>query len=155
MNLDKSLSWEQVEEYERFIDSDDLPDDENEEVFKKYSDLIIFAACLGFEKGERKEDYGGDGAIRMSSVLSSDLRKVMSQALAYADTEEMESINDIETQADVVGGYALSGIKKFDEEVGQTGELLDAVVEYLREHRDEDEEERRKGVLEEIEKQFE
>lgn len=148
MDLDRSLQWKKIDAYDRFAgDGDDA-------VFDTYSDFILFAACLGYQKGER-EEYDGTNAVRMSGILSDDLRKVMSRSLAYAETEDMEAIDDIDIQTEIVGEYALSGAKIADSEVDNTGELLEAVVEYLQDNRDEDEEERRKGILEEIEDHWE
>jgi hypothetical protein len=113
----------------------------------------LFAACLGYQKGEKKE-YTSDSAIRMSSILSDDLREVMSRSLAYADTEKIESIDDIETQAEVIGEYAVSGAEIADTEIDGTDKLLETVIDYLRENCDEDKQERRKNVLSKIEEHW-
>jgi hypothetical protein len=155
MNLDRSLHWKQeidsdgteLSVYERFAG------DGEEAVFNEYSDFILFTACLGFQKGER-EEYSSDSAIRMSSILSDDLKKVMSRSLAYADTGDIEAIDDIVTQSEAIGEYAVSGAKIADEEIGND-ELLDTVVDYLRENRDKDKEEKQRDILKEIKNHWE
>lgn len=121
-------------------------------VFESRTRFLIFAASVGYVRGHWVDDPDDNGEMRWNYISQNQRLSVIVKALTYAHTKEPESILNPQAQIDTLVGYGAGGARIMQTEVvEQPGSDLDNLIEFLREHRDEDESEERVGVLEQIE----
>lgn len=121
-------------------------------VFESRTRFLIFAASVGYARGNWINDPDDNGEMRWNYISQNQRLSVITKALTYAHTREPESILDAQAQIDTIVGYGAGGARIVQTEVvEQPGNDLDNLVEFLREHRDQEKSKQRVGVLEQIE----
>jgi hypothetical protein len=125
----------------------------SEAIFESRTRFLVFAASVGYARGNWVEEPGQDGEMRWSYIGENQRLSVITKALTYAHTRDPESILDPKAQIETLVGYGAGGARIIQAEVvEQPGKNLDNLIEFLNEHRDDtDEAEERLGVLEQIE----
>lgn len=124
-------------------------------IFESRTRFLVFAASVGFARDHWVNNQDDNGEMRWNYVSQNQRLSVIVKALTYARTGEPESILDDEQQIDVLVGFGAGGARIVKREVvDEPGENLDNLIEFLREHRDEDQAQKRVGVLEEIESEM-
>jgi dnd system-associated protein 4 len=141
------IRYDKTETYEILVDGDVA-------IFQTYKDLFLLAAAVGYDRG-RTDEPGNSDEIRWSILQDNPQNIVAAKSIAYAETEDPEALVDDERQVDILRRYAAAGIDIIHSQViDQPGDPLDNMVEFLRRNRDKESEESRRGILEEIEKEF-
>lgn len=121
-------------------------------IFESRTRFLIFAASVGFSRNHWIDDPDDNGEMRWNYIDQNQRLSVITKALTYAHTKDPESILDARAQIDTLVGYGAGGARIVQTEVvEQPGDNLDNLIDFLREHRNEEETEQRVGVLEEIE----
>jgi len=124
----------------------------SEAVFESRTRFLIFAASVGYARGHWVDDPDDNGEVRWNYISQNQRLSVITKTLTYAHTKDPESILDAEEQIETLVGFGAGGARIIQTEViEQPGEDLDNLIEFLRDHRDEEESEKRVGILEEIE----
>lgn len=124
----------------------------SDSIFESRTRFLVFAASVGFARDHWVSDPGEEGEIRWNYIGQDQRLSVITKALTYAHTGDPESILDAEAQIETLVGYGAGGTRIIQAEVvDEPGENLDNLIEFLRQHRDEEESEQRAGILEEIE----
>ncbi|WP_254524001.1 hypothetical protein [Natrinema caseinilyticum] len=141
------IEYEQGELYEQLVDE--------YEVFDYYYEVLLFLAVVGYREEEvKREDYKGDsdaetnGEAGLQNVHSRDLFHTVAACLAFQDTNDPEALVDREEQKRVIAQYAAGGLEFAEQEFGQNaGDPTDAIVNYIRSRKDEEDDEVIEGEL--------
>ena len=142
------IRYEKTDAYEILVDSDQA-------IFETYKDLFLLAASVGYARNRSDEDPSRPDEIPWDVLQSNQKNSVVAAALAYAATEDPDSLTDENIQIDLLEKYAAEGIDIIEAQViDRPGDPLDNMIEFLRRNRDEDSEESRRNILEEIEREF-
>ena len=143
------VSYEKTPIYETLVDEYG--------VFDSYVDFFVFAASLGYNKGEVvRDNYQGDNEMLWMHLQKKDLYRVLAASIAYQDTEDPAALLDAKTQLRVLAQYAAGGAKIAAEEFGGiTGDPTDAVVSYLQADHSKGEQQEDESILSEIKIGFE
>lgn len=121
-------------------------------IFESRTRFLLFAASVGYARDHYVNNPDDNGEMRWSYINQNQRLSVITKALTYARTGEPESILDAEQQIETLVGYGAGGARIIKAEVlDEPGDNLDNLIEFLQEHRDQDEAEKRVGVLEQIE----
>lgn len=140
-----TFNYEKNEAFEELATGSDA-------IFESRTRFLVFAASVGYARDRWVSDPGDEGEIRWNYINQDQRLSVITKALTYAHTDEPESILDAEAQIDTLVGYGAGGTRIIKAEVvDEPGENLDNLIEFLRQHRDEEESEQRAGILEQIE----
>lgn len=124
----------------------------SDSLFESRTRFLIFAASVGYARNHWVDNPGDDGEMRWNYISQNQRLSVITKALTYAHTKNPESILDAETQIETLVGYGAGGARILQTEVvEQSGNNLDNLIEFLREHRDAESTKERVGVLEQIE----
>jgi len=143
-----TFKYENNEAFEELADGDSP-------IFDSRVRFLVFAASVGYAEDRIVEDPGEDNYIRWNYIGQDSQLSVITASLAYAVTEEPEIILDPHDQFDVLHRYGAGGSRLIKQEVVDApGDNLDNLIDYIQDHRDEDEMKERVGVLEEIEKEI-
>ncbi len=143
-----TFKYENNEAFEELADGDSP-------IFDSRVRFLVFAASVGYAEDRIVEDPGEDNYIRWNYIGQDSQLSVITASLAYAVTEEPEIILDPHDQFDVLHRYGAGGSRLIKQEVVDApGDNLDNLIDFLQDHRDEDEMKERVGVLEEIEKEI-
>jgi len=141
------IRYDKTETYEILVDGDVT-------IFETYKDLFLLAAAVGYDRG-RTDEPGNSDEIQWSVLQDNPQNVVAAKSIAYAEIDDPEALVDDERQVDILRKYAAAGIDIIHSQViDQPGDPLDNMVEFLRRNRDKESEESRRGILEEIEKEF-
>lgn len=121
-------------------------------IFESRTRFLIFAASVGYARGNWVEDPDENGEVRWSYIDQNQRLSVITKALTYAHTKDPDAILDAEQQIETLVGYGAGGARIIQTEVvDQAGNNLDNLIDFLQEHREEDKAEESLGVLEQIE----
>lgn len=143
-----TFQYENNEAFEELADGDSP-------IFDSRVRFLVFAASVGYAKDRVVEDPGQDNYIRWNYIGQDSQLSVITASLAYAVTEEPEIILDPHDQFDVLHRYGAGGSRLIKQEVVDApGDNLDNLMDFIQDHRNEDEMKKRVGVLEEIEKEI-
>ena len=143
-----TFKYENNEAFEELADGDSP-------IFDSRVRFLVFAASVGYAEDRVVEDPGEDNYIRWNYIGQDSQLSVVTASLAYAVTEEPEIILDPHDQFDVLHRYGAGGSRLIKQEVVDApGDNLDNLIDFIQDHRDEDEMKERVGVLEEIEKEI-
>lgn len=143
-----TFKYENNEAFEELADGDSP-------IFDSRVRFLVFAASVGYAEDRVVEDPGKDNYIRWNYIGQDSQLSVVTASLAYAVTEEPEIILDPHDQFDVLHRYGAGGSRLIKQEVVDApGDNLDNLIDFIQDHRDEDEMKERVGVLEEIEKEI-
>jgi dnd system-associated protein 4 len=142
------IRYDKTETYEVLVDGENA-------VFDTYKDLFLLAASVGYNRGTLDENPGTSDEIPWRILRNNPQNLVVARSIAYAHTEDDEALTDEEKQVEILEKYASEGIKIIRSQVvEQPGDPLDNMIEFLRRNRDQESEEKRISVLEEIEQEF-
>lgn len=142
------IRYEKTETYEILVDGENA-------IFDTYKDLFLLAASVGYNRGTLDDNPKTSDEIPWRILRNNPQNLVIARAIAYAHTEDYETLTDEEKQVEVLQKYAAEGIKIIRSQVvEQPGDPLDNMIEVLRRNRDQESEEERISVLEEIEQEF-
>lgn len=148
------IKYEKGDLYEQLVDE--------HEVFDHYYEVLVFLAVVGYREGEvKREDYKGDAEAGTSSdaglqnVHSRDLFHTVAACLAFQDTGDPESlVNPVEHKR-VIAQYAAGGLEFAQQEFGQNaGDPTDAIVNYIKSRKEDEDDEVIQGELQEIVESF-
>lgn len=143
-----TFKYENNEAFEELADGDSP-------IFDSRVRFLVFAASVGYAEDRIVEDPGEDNYIRWNYIGQDSQLSVITASLAYAVTEEPEIILDPHDQFDVLHRYGAGGSRLIKQEVVDApGDNLDNLIDFIQDHRDENEMKERVGVLEEIEKEI-
>jgi dnd system-associated protein 4 len=142
------IRYEKTESYEILVDGENA-------IFDTYKDLFLLAASVGFNRGRLDDSPGKSDEIPWRILRNNPQNRVVASSIAYAHTEDYETLIDEEKQVEILQKYASEGIEVIRSQVvEQPGDPLDNMIEFLRRNRDTETEEERISVLEEIEQEF-
>ncbi len=144
------IEYEQGELYQKLVDE--------YEVFDYLYEALLFFAVIGYREGYVKRNgYKGDrdaetdGEAGLQNVHSRDLYHTVAASLAFQDTGDPEALVDPIEHKRVIAQYAAGGLEFAMEEFGQNaGDPTDAIVNYIKSRKDEDDDETIEGELGEI-----
>lgn len=143
-----TFKYENNEAFEELADGDSP-------IFDSRVRFLVFAASVGYAKDRSVEDPGEDNYIRWNYIGQDSQLSVITASLAYSVTEDPEVILDPHDQFDVLSRYGAGGARLIKKEVVDApGDNLDNLVDFIQNHRNEDEMKERVGVLEEIEREI-
>lgn len=143
-----TFKYENNEAFEELADGDSL-------IFDSRVRFLVFSACVGYAKNRSVEDPGEDNYIRWNYISQDSQLSVITASLAYAVTEDPEIILNPHDQFDVLSRYGAGGARLIKKDVVDTpGNNLDNLIDFIQDHRNEDEMKERAGVLEEIESEI-
>lgn len=131
------IQYQKSDLYDRVVDEYDI--------FGSSYDFLVFLAVLGYREDRiKRNNYRGDrsegtrGEIGLQNVYSNELYRVLMASLAFHDTNDPEALVDSSKQMKILAQYAAGGLEVAEERFGQTaGDLADAIVNYIRNNRDE------------------
>lgn len=148
------IQYEKGELYERLVDE--------YEVFDHYYEVLVFLAVIGYREGKvKRDDYKGSseaetrGEAGLQNVHSRDLFHTVAACLAFQDTGDPETLVDPAEHKRVIGQYAAGGLEVAQRKFGQNaGDPTDAIVNYIKSQREDEDDETIKGELAEIVESF-
>lgn len=142
------VDYEKTEVYETMVD--------DYEIFDSYVDFFVFAASLGFARDEYVPDGDeGDNEILGMHLNRKDLYQVVAASIAYQHTEDPEMLVSPRKQLPILARYAAGGAQIAAEEFGDvTGDPTDAVVSFLRDAHNEDQQDEEEEILAQIREGF-
>lgn len=142
------IRYDKTETYDILVDGENA-------IFDTYKDLFLLAASVGYDRKKWDEDPGTENEIPWRILRNNPENLVVAQSIAYAHTEEYETLIDADEQVEILQKYASSGIEIIRSHVvEQPGDPLDNMIEFLRQNRDIESEEEQISVLENIEQEF-
>lgn len=144
------IEYEQGELYERLVDE--------YEVFDYYYEVLVFLAVVGYREGRVKRNGykgnsgdGNHGEAGLQNVHSRDLFHTVGACLAFQDTNEPEALVDPMEHKRVIAQYAAGGLEFVTEKFGQNaGDPTDAIVNYIKSRKGNDEVDVIDGELQDI-----
>lgn len=123
-------------------------------IFESQARLLIFAACLGYNRSRSVADHDTDGEMRWSYIAEHPKLSIMAASLAYAATNDPNAMLDPKRQIEVLTKYAAGGSEiLIDEIIDAPGDNLDLLIELLRDERDTAELTDKVEVLKQIEQE--
>ncbi|PSP32696.1 hypothetical protein BRC64_05720 [Halobacteriales archaeon QH_10_67_22] len=148
------INYEQGELYERLKDEHG--------VFEYYIEILLFLAVIGYREGRvKRSDYRGDseegtdGEAGLTNIHSRETYRTVAAALAFQDTDNPEALVNPEEHKRVIAQYAAGGLEFAREEFGDNaGDPTDAIVNYIKSRREDDDDEEIEGELQEIVEAF-
>lgn len=155
MSKKLTFNYESNATYERLVGSDSP--------FDARYELLVFAAAVGFSRGTAAPDApvdNPDGSddkrqpkeIRWKYVDDNARLSVVSASLAYAESQDPESIISVNDQVDTLVKYGAAGSRiLYQEVIAASGDDLDNLVDFIQTERDDDQIEEQTGVLEGLE----
>lgn len=147
-NAPATFFYERTDAFEELAQGEDA-------VFESRTRLLVFAASVGYQRGERVSDHDENGEMRWNYIAQNQRLSVIVASLAYSDTDDPSVILDPNRQIDALTAYGAGGSRILEREVvDEPGTNLDNLISFLREHRDKDELDQQVGVLEEIEQEI-
>jgi hypothetical protein len=153
-----SFDYESNDAYEQLVGS--------EGPFNARYELLVFAASVGFSRGDAAADAPVDNPeatadsreqkeMRWNYINQNTRLSVVTASLAYADTGEPEAILSADQQIETLVEYGAAGSRALYEEViSPGGDNLDNLVDFVQEHRDDERVEKQTGVLEQLEEEI-
>lgn len=144
------IEYEQGDIYEQLVDE--------YEVFNYYYEVLVFLAVIGYREERKKhnnykgksEDATGSEAS-LQNVHSRDLFHTVGASLAFQDTGDPKALVEPEEHKRVIAQYAAGGLEVAQEEFGQNaGDPMDAIVNYIQSHRNDEKSEEIEGELGDI-----
>ena len=135
----------------------------NECPFESGTQLLIFAASVGFSRGEAVSDAPVDNPdgtddnresaqMRWNYIDDNPRLSVITASMTYADTGDPEAILSDDKQIETLVQYGAAGSRILYEEVlTASGDDLDNLVDFIQDYRNDARVKRQTGVLEELE----
>lgn len=127
-------------------------------IFSTYKDLVLFAACVGYNEGKRKplSSATGEGEIHWEVFGKNITDVAIVNAIALSETEDLNVLLDTEEVFDkkftILEEYANGGIQILKEKIlDQPGEPIDNLIYYILKHV---EEKKEGGILEKIDQEI-
>lgn len=153
-----TFEYESNDVYETFVGGDT-------DIFGSRYRLLVFAASVGFSRGEPATDAPESGdefednrqakEIRWEYIGGDKELSVVAASLTYAHTGRSDAILEPETQVDVLVQYGAAGSRiLYDEVLEPSGKPLDNLIDFVKSQRDDDEIQTQKGVLEQLEEEI-
>ena len=140
------IYYEKNEAYEQLVAED--------QIFESRIRLLIFCACLGYNRNRRVHDHDTNGETRWLFIDNDQILKVMVASLAYGATDDPEILMQSEDQVDILVQYGAGGSRLLiDRVLDEPGDNLDLLIELLEEERDSDEFSDRVDIISEIEQE--
>lgn len=144
------IQYEQGGLYNQLVDE--------HEIFDHYYEVLVFLAVVGYrEDNVKRENYKGDPGAETQSeaglenVRSRDLFQTVAACLAFQDTGNPEALVDPMEHKRVIAQYAAGGLEFAETEFGQNaGDPTDAIVNYIRSRKDDEDDEVIQGELQKI-----
>lgn len=125
-------------------------------VFDKYTELFVFAACVGYSNDRYESDYSGESEMLWMHVGNRDLFKAVSAAIAYQHTGDPEALVKPSMQLEIMAQYAVGGAEVLNAEIGSVkGDPTDAVLNFVQDQHDPDREAHQQTELDKILEAFE
>jgi len=142
------VDYEKTEIYETMVDEYG--------VFGSYIDFFVFAASLGFARDKYVPDGDqGDNEILGMHLNRKDLYQVTAASIAFQHTEDPEMLVSPGDQLPILARYAAGGAQIAAEEFGDvTGDPTDAVMNFLRDAHNADQQNKEEEVLSQIREGF-
>ncbi|MDD3592711.1 MAG: DNA phosphorothioation-associated protein 4 [Sulfurovum sp.] len=118
--------------YKKLVNEEDSP-------FLQFSHVFLMAACVGFMHG-KKEDLIPGGEQIPWSVFSDDADQAIVNAIAFAETSDLNILLPTEEQTDrkfeIIEKYANAGIRILKEKLlDAPGKSLDNLMDMIFEHK--------------------
>lgn len=121
-------------------------------IFESRTRFLIFAASVGLSRDHWVENHDENGEMRWNYIAQNQRLSVITAAIAYAHTEDEESILDPDLQIDVLTSYGAGGARIIKREVvDKPGENLDNLITFLQDQQNAEQSQQRIGILEQIE----
>ena len=144
------INYEQGELYERLKDEYG--------VFEYYIEVLLFLAVVGYRENRvKRSDYKGDsgegtaGEAGLQNIHSREAYRTVAASIAFQDTGDPEALVDAEEHKRVIAQYAAGGLEFVREEFGDNaGDPTDAIVNYIKSRREDEDDEEIEGELQEI-----
>lgn len=144
----KVVYYTKTEMYKRLKDE--------EEIFDTYKDVLLFLASVGYSKDNKGDLPSGGNEIAWEYIARDPTQHIFVKCMAYADTEDKEALSDTDRQIDILLKYADGGEDIIKEEVlDNRGDVLENLVEYLKENRKESVYGEDSGILRKIREEVE
>lgn len=149
MSKQLSFNYESNVAYERLVGS--------EGPFRARYELLVFAAAVGFSRGNGAPDAPVDNPdgtdderqskeMRWKYVDDDARFSVVILSLAYAESRDPEAILSVNDQIETLVKYGAAGSRiLYDEVITASGDDLDNLVDFIQTHRDDDQIEKQTG----------
>ena len=138
-----AIDYRKNEAYDVLVDQDDI--------FESYTQLLIFAAAVGYARGRFDEDVEADAQTKWYYIKGDNRLEVAIASMAYSHSRDTDVLTDLVRQFDILVGFGAGGAEVLLEEVvEQPGENLDLLIQLIQDQRDSEEMQRQLGILEEI-----
>ena len=138
-----AIDYRKTEVYDVLVDQD--------QIFDSYTQLLIFAAAVGYAHGRFEEDVEEDAQTKWYYIKGDNRLEVAIASIAYSHSRDPDVLTDLVRQFDILVGYGAGGAEVLHEEVvEQPGENLDLLIQLIEDQHDTDEMQRQLGILEEI-----
>ena len=153
--MTKRLHYENKKDiYDRLVESKS-----DYQILSKYRDLFLLAACIGYKERKRTKMTGNvndRGELHWDIFERDNTDLAAINAIALSETSDINVILDTEEMLDrkieIIEEYANGGIQIIKEKVlDMPGDPLDNLINYIFE---ELKEEKKMGILEEIESEL-
>lgn len=142
----RNFHYEQNEAFEQLVVED--------RIFESHLRLLIFCACLGYNRSRRVHNYNKTGETRWSFINEDPILRVMTASLAYAATDNSEILMNQKKQVEILVQYGAGGSRLLMKRViNEPGDNLDLLIEFLQEERNSDKFSERVDIISEIEKE--
>lgn len=140
------VNYEQTDVYEQFVDEYG--------VFNSYQDFFVFAAAVGFANDE-KADPGSGNEMLWMHFTDKNLYKATAAAIAYNDLKKPEALINPEKQLSILAKFQAGGTDILQEKFGDIeGDPTDAILNFIKEQQDVDEDGGTQTVIEKIVESF-
>lgn len=147
-NAPALFNYEQTDAFNKLVEGDDS-------IFESRTRLLVFSACVGYQRGHRVDDHDENGEMRWNYVAQNQRLSVIVASLAFADMDDPSVILDPNRQIETLTAYGAGGSRILTREVvDEPGSNLDNLISFIRQHRDRDQLEQQAGVLEEIQQEI-
>ncbi|WP_076610480.1 hypothetical protein [Natronorubrum thiooxidans] len=126
-------------------------------VFNSYVDFFVFSACVGYAKDRcETQNYKGDSEMLWMHFSNKDLYRAVAAAIAYQHHNDSEALINPELQLKTLTMYAAGGADILEAEFGDIkGNPTNAVLNYIQDWDDQEDNESRQTLLAEIMADFE
>ena len=153
--MTKRLYYENKKEiYDRLVDSKS-----DCQIFSKYRDLFLLAVCIGYKERKKVKITGNAsnrGELHWEMFERNNIDLAAINAIVLSETSDINVILETEEMLDrkieIIEEYANGGIQTIKEKIlDMPGDPLDNLINYIFE---ELKEEKKMGILEEIESEL-
>jgi len=140
------VNYEQTAVYEQFVDEYG--------VFNSYQDFFVFAAAVGYANDAIEEPGSGNEMLWMH-FTDKTLYKAMAAAIAYNHLGTPDGLIDPEKQLETLAKFSAGGTTILETEFGDIdGDPTNALLNYIQDARDSDDDAGGENVLEKIVQSF-